>query len=155
MSSVPALFKGTVYLASDHAGFALRNAIGDKLIAAHVHVVDIGPTKLSPDDDYPDFIEPAAEKVAADSASRGIVFGKTGEGEAMDANRYQGVRAAVYNSDNLELITLAREHNDANILSIGAGFLTEEQTWEAVKLFLTTEFSGDERHVRRIAKLDD
>ncbi len=149
------MFKGTVYLATDHAGFALRNAISDRLSAAHVRVVDMGATKLSVDDDFPDFIEPAAEKVVADSTARGIILGKTGEGEAMDANRIIGVRAAVYNGGDLEIVRLARQHNDANILSLGAGFLTEEQAWDAVKIFLETPFSGDERHERRIAKLDD
>lgn len=149
------MFSGTLYLASDHAGFALKEFLEQKLVAAGVTVEDLGAPSLNPDDDYPDFIEPAAEKVAGDPEARAIILGKTGEGEAIDANRTIGVRAAVYNGGELEIVTLAREHNDANILSLGAGFITEGEAWEAVKIFLTTPFSGDERHMRRIAKLDD
>lgn len=96
-----------------------------------------------------------AEAVAQTSDSKGIIIGKTGEGEAMDANRVKGVRAAAYYGHEPEILRLSRKHNDANILSLGAGFfISEEDVKSAIQLWLDTPFSGDERHVRRLAKLD-
>jgi len=117
-------------------------------------VVDRGPVMLEPKDDYPDFIEPLAEEVVAHPGSFGIAIGGSGEGEAMAANRAQGARAAEYYGGNLDIVRAAREHNDANILSLGARFINEEHAKEAAVLFLSTPFSGEERHARRIKKLD-
>jgi ribose 5-phosphate isomerase B len=149
------MFKGMVVLASDHAGFELKKFIIQKLVEQNILMCDIGPFELDPQDDYPDFIKPAAVKVIESSENKGIIFGKSGEGEAMAANRLKGVRAAVFNGSDYEIVRLAREHNNANILSIGAGFVTPEHAWNAVSIFLETAFSGDERHVRRNNKLDD
>lgn len=143
-----------VYLASDHAGFALKNILVDFLRAQGKEVEDLGPAVLNPTDDYPDFIAPLAARVASEEDSFGIALGGSGEGEAMDANRTKGVRAAEYYGGNLDIVRLAREHNNANILSLGARFINEEHAKEAVQLFLDTPFSGDARHVRRIEKLD-
>ena len=104
-------------------------------------------------DDYPDFIAPLAEKVALDTDSRGIIFGGSGQGEAIVANRVSGVRAVVYYGGTLDIPRLAREHNDANILSIGARFVSLEEIQQVVQIFLETEFTGG-RHVRRITKID-
>ncbi|MBI3572281.1 RpiB/LacA/LacB family sugar-phosphate isomerase [Candidatus Kaiserbacteria bacterium] len=141
-----------VFIAADHAGFALKKALVPYIGTLGYEVQDMGPKTLDPTDDYPDFIIPAAQKVAADANARGIIIGKSGEGEAMCANRIKGARAAVFYGGAEDLIQLAREHNDANILSLGADFVSEDEAKRAVKLFLETPFSGDARHIRRLAK---
>lgn len=155
MSKDECNFDGIVYLASDHAGYALKEYIQDKLSSCRYKVVDVAPHEHDPDDDYPDTIRPAAEKVAQDVHSRGVIFGMSGQGEAMVANRVKGVRAALFTGGSDEIIRLAREHNDANILSIGAHFVEPEEAWQATRYFLGVCFPGDDRHVRRIKKIDD
>lgn len=166
----------TVYLASDHAGFELKGKVKKFLSDSGYEVKDFGAFKLDSDDDYPDFIRLAAEAVARDpEGSKGIVFGGSGQGEAMVANRYKGVRAAVYygspseaclpavasaevgakeggHHDRFDIVKLSREHNNANVLSLGARFVTEQEAFAAVKLWLDTPFSNESRHVRRIKK---
>ena len=116
----------------------------------------MGANRYDEKDDYPDFVLPVAQNVAKDSArTRGIVLGGSGEGEAMAANRIRGVRAAVWYGKNDRIITLSREHNDTNVLAIGARFVDIEEAKHAVKLWLETPFSQDARHVRRLAKLDE
>lgn len=144
-----------VFLASDHAGFELKKALLVALEDAGYTTEDLGPHALHADDDYPDYIIPLAERVAASEGSLGIAIGGSGEGEAIAANKIQGIRAAEYYGGNLDIVRLSREHNDANVLALGARFLSEEEAVEAVLLWLSTAFSGDERHVRRIKKLDD
>lgn len=144
-----------IYLASDHAGFELKDALAQFLQAQGHLVEDLGPHTLVPGDDYPDYVAPLAEKVAAQAGAFGIALGGSGEGEAMAANRTPGARAAEYYGGNLDIVRLAREHNDANILSLGARFISPEEAREAAALFLTTPFSGDERHKRRIEKIDE
>ncbi len=147
----------TIYFATDHAGFSLKNAL-----VAYVReelsyeVVDCGATSLDAEDDYPDFIQKAAEAVAEAPHDRmAIILGGSGTGEAIVANRFPGVRAAVYYGGNSEIITLSRLHNDANVLSLGARFLTEDEAKEVVMEWLNTEFSHEDRHVRRISKIDE
>lgn len=141
-----------IYLASDHAGFVLKEKI-KKILSEAGHVVkDFGALSYDPADDYPDFVRPAAEAVAKDPDSRGVVLGGSGQGEAMVANRVKGVRAAVYYGGSTDIIKLSREHNDANVLSLGARFLSNEEALKAVKLWLETPFSEEERHARRVAK---
>lgn len=144
-----------VYFAADHAGYELKEAllafVRDEL--GH-EVEDCGAFSFDADDDYPVFIRKAADKVAEDPDARAIVLGGSGQGEAIAANRVSGVRAAVYYGGSTEIISLSREHNDANMLSLGARFLSEEDAKEAVRLWLATSFSNDERHARRIAQLD-
>lgn len=144
-----------MYLASDHAGFELKKMLTEFLRSSGHDAVDLGPETMDPADDYPDFVAPLAQKVAAEEGSFGIALGGSGEGEAIDANRTKGARAAEYYGGNLDIVRLAREHNDANILSLGARFINEEHAKEAVTLFLATPFSGEERHSRRIKKLDE
>lgn len=142
-----------VYLATDHAGFQLKEAIKKFLTEKDYEVKDFGAFSYDKHDDYPDFVRQAAEAVAKDpEQSRGIVLGASGQGEAMVANRHKGVRAAVLDMYDEEVIKLSREHNDANVLSLGARFLKEKEALKAVELWLGTPFSGEERHVRRIAK---
>jgi ribose 5-phosphate isomerase B len=154
-----------VYFASDHAGFALKGALIEFVRTLGHEVEDLGAHSLDTNDDYPDFVLPLAQRVAADVGSFGVVLGASGQGEAMAANRIKGVRAAVCYGEPLvdqtdaagnvlNLIQSVRAHNNANILSIGARFMTNESAKNMVKIFLETPFSGDERHARRIAKLD-
>ena len=145
-----------IYIGSDHAGFEMKKVLMSHLELMGHEVVDKGPDHLDPTDDYPDFVALVAEGVAeVDLGAVGVVIGGTGTGEAIEANRLFGVRTAVYYGGPEEIIKLAREHNDANILSLGARFISEEEAKRAVDLFLETKFSGDERHKRRILKLDN
>lgn len=145
-----------IYFATDHAGFALKNTLIAYVRDELGHTVeDCGAHELDPEDDYPTFISRAAALVAADSEnSRAIVLGGSGQGEAMMANRTQGIRAAVYYGGPREIIALSRTHNDANVLSIGARFLEAGDAMAVVKEWLETTFSNEPRHVRRIAALD-
>lgn len=144
-----------VHIGADHAGFHLKEQLKDFLQESGFEVVDHGAFAYEPNDDYPDFIEPVAQIVSGDPEARGIILGGSGQGEAMDANRFPHVRAIEYYGGKPDIVITGREHNDANILSLGARFITEEEAQEAVMLFLSTAFSGDERHIRRIEKLDD
>jgi len=141
-----------IILATDHAGFKLKEEIKKYLIEAGMEVEDMGAYTLDPEDDYPDFIVPAAKKVAKDQ-SIGIIFGSSGQGEAIAANKIKGVRAALYYGENMEIVNLSRTHNNTNILSLGAKFLTREEAIKAVKIWLETDFSDEERHRRRIKKI--
>lgn len=142
-----------LHLATDHAGFAHKEALKAYLLREGIEVMDHGATIFIEDDDYPDYIVPCAQAVAADpDNSMGVIFGGSGEGEAMAANRVAGVRAAVYYGGSTDILTLSREHNAANMLSLGARFLTLEECIEAVKFWLNTPFSNDERHLRRLGK---
>lgn len=154
-------------LSTDHAGFELLQQLQQHLQAKGYECVNYGPTSLNPDDDYPDFIAPAAKAVATGECQMGIIMGGSGQGEAMAANRFKGVRAAVYygpakaldvsgqtTDDEYQILRLSRQHNNANILSLAARFLTPEQVIAATELWISTPFSGQERHARRIAKLD-
>ncbi len=144
-----------IYLGTDHAGYELKEKIKAYLVDLGVAIKDEGAFTYMEDDDYPDFISLVAEGVAGEEGSFGIIMGKTGEGEAMCANRTKGVRAAVYHGGNLEIPKLAREHNNANILSLATGFINDDEAIQAVKIFIETPFSGEERHIRRIKKLDN
>jgi ribose 5-phosphate isomerase B len=143
-------------IASDHTGFELKNRIRDFLIEEGFTVEDMGAATLIPDDNYPEIMIPVAMRVLNDPENtRAIILGKSGQGEAMVVNRFPGIRAIVYYGKNLEIIRLGREHNDSNILSIGAGFVEFEEAREAVRLWISTSFSGDERHVKRIEQMDN
>lgn len=141
-----------IYFAADHAGFVLKNALIEYVRTLGYGVEDMGAFSQDPGDDYPDFIMPLAKRVADEIGARGVIIGGSGQGEAMCANRVPGIRAAVYYGENPEIVSLSREHGNSNILSLGARFISEEDAKAAVKLFLETPFSGDERHVRRLAK---
>lgn len=148
------------YIGTDHAGFNLKEELKKYLSELGHEVIDKGAFEYDKDDDYPDFIALVAEGVAdagpeSDKEVRGIILGGSGQGEAIEANRLLGVRTIVYYGGNLEMVKLGREHNDANILSLGARFVDLLEAKEAVKLFLETPFSGEERHIRRIVKLDN
>jgi len=143
-----------VYLASDHAGYELKSALGAFLGERGYNVEDLGPLSYEPLDDYPDTIGPLARAAADDKTAFGIAIGASGQGEAMVCNRTPGVRAAVYYGGDKEIVKLSREHNNANVLALGARFLTQEEAKDAVLLWLETNFSNEERRVRRIGKLN-
>lgn len=153
-----------LYIAADHAGFQLKETLASFLKEEGHIVVDCGAYSYDADDDYPDFVSVCAHKVVTDSGSFGIVIGASGQGEAMVANRVTGIRAAVYYGSpavsqkdaegiELDMISSVRAHNDANILALGARFLTAVEAQVAVRLFLEISASTDTRHVRRREKL--
>jgi ribose 5-phosphate isomerase B len=142
-----------IYLASDHAGFEMKEKLKDFLKEKGYEVEGLGDFIYDENDDYPDFISKAAEAVARDPDLKGIILGGSGQGEAIAANKVKGIRAVVYYGGQEEIIKLSREHNDANILSLGARFLSEDEAKKAVELWLKTPFSGEERHKRRIEKI--
>lgn len=143
-----------VYFASDHAGYEMKNALIEYVRSLGYEVKDIGPYEYNPNDDYPMTINPLAEIISKETNSFGIILGGSGQGEAMVANRHEGVRAIEYYGENKEIISLGREHNNANVLSLAARFISIDEAKEVVKLFLTTPFSEDERHIRRINEID-
>jgi len=160
-----------VYFAADHAGFEMKNQllsfVRDEL---KMQVEDCGAFVEDPADDYPMIIAEAAKKLAADVAagldSRAIVAGASGQGEAIVANRFHGVRCALYygkagreqkdmSGKTLDMLSSTREHNNANALSLGLRFLTLEEAKDAVREWLSVDFSGEERHARRIRQIDE
>lgn len=152
-----------LYFAADHAGFDLKQALIAHAQTLGYESEDLGAHELVEGDDYPDFVTPCAMRVAAERDSFGIIIGASGQGEAMCANRVGGVRAAVYygpephpqrdaDGHELTLLQSERAHNDANVLSLGARFVSGSDAAEALSVFLSTPFSGEERHKRRLAK---
>lgn len=147
-----------IYVATDHAGFELKENIKKYLKETGHEVYDCGALTLELGDGYPVYMAKAAESVQKDAMhapAMAVIFGGSGQGEAIVANRFRHVRAIVYAGGNLELVKLGREHNDANVISIGARFVTEAETKQAVDLFLTTPFSHDERHAERIVQIEE
>ena len=142
-----------VYLGSDHAGFELKQHLVTHLKAAGHDVVDVGPYRYDPEDDYPPYCLATGAKVVEDPGSLGVVIGGSGNGEQIAANKIKGVRAAL--AWNAEIARLTRLHNDANVVGIGARMHTVEDASTIVEAFLATEFSGEERHARRIALLTE
>jgi ribose 5-phosphate isomerase B len=143
-----------IYIASDHAGFELKSFLVERISLAGHEIKDLGPKTFEPEDDYPDYISLVAKEIARDpSAAKGIVIGGSGQGEAICANKFYGVRAALYYGGNMDIVKLSREHNDANVLSLGARFVSTAEAMNAVNIWLSTPFSGDERHKRRLLKL--
>lgn len=140
-----------VYLGSDHAGYELKVHLVGALGLQGYEVVDVGPAKFDPDDDYPVFCFHTGARVVADPGSLGVVIGGSGNGEQIAANKVPGVRAAL--AWNLDTARLAREHNDANIVAVGARQHTLDEATSLVTTFLSTAFSGNERHARRIAQV--
>lgn len=140
-----------VYLGSDHAGHELRVHLLGHLGAQGYDVVDVGYHSYDPEDDYPGVCVLTARDVVADPGSLGVVIGGSGNGEQIAANKVAGVRAAL--AWNLEVARLARAHNDANVVAIGARMHTIDEATAIVREFLATPFSGDARHSRRIAQV--
>ena len=142
-----------IFLATDHAGFELKELIKKYFIKMEYDFEDCGAFKYDPNDDYPDFILPAAKKVAMHPNYRGIIMGGSGQGEAMAANRIKGIRATVFYDGPKDIIRLSRAHNNSNILSIGARFIDYNKVLKIIELWLSIDFDGG-RHQQRINKLD-
>lgn len=143
-----------IYIGSDHAGYKLKEKLKKYLSDNFkLEVIDKGAFSLNEEDDYPDFIIPVSREVSKNENAIGIILGGSGQGEAISANKIKGIRATVYYGGNLKIVKLSREHNDANILSLGARFIEENEAKEAVKIFIETPFSNEERHIRRINKI--
>lgn len=140
-----------VFIGADHGGYGLKEELKRYLKDLGYEVTDLGAHELNNEDDYPDFIFPTVKRVAQNPGSMGIVIGRSGNGEAIAANKVKGVRAAL--CWNEEVAKKAREHNDANVLSLGADYLDPENAKRIVKTFLETPFSQEERHKRRIEKI--
>ena len=159
-----------IAVSTDHAGYEALKQLKVFLQDQGHEVVDYGPRELDVDDDYPDFIFPAAQAVATGECEKGIILGGSGNGEAMAANRVKGIRCALFygpvlakeavdaeghmSDDPYEIVKLSRQHNDANMLSLSGRFLTLNEMHEAIRVWLETPFTGLDRHARRITKLD-
>ena len=159
-----------IALSTDHSSFSALQKLEFFLEKAGYECINYGPEIYNPEDDYPDFIKNAARAVSEGDCQFGIILGGSGQGEAIVANRFPGVRCGVYYgpakplaeinaegetaADEYEILRLNRQHNDANMLSLAGRFLDQQSIEHAVMLWLQTPFSGNERHVRRIAKLD-
>ena len=148
-----------ILIASDHAGFELKGKLVVFLESLGYEVKDFGAYSYNINDDYPDFIIPLAKELSSEISEnpdlKGIVIGGSGQGEAIVANRFKGVRCGVYYGGDTRIINFSREHNNSNILSLGARFLNEEQAKGAVKIWLDTKFSEEIRHISRIEKIDN
>lgn len=144
-----------IFIGSDHAGFEMKRELIPFLKERGFEVYDCGPSAYVHDDDYPDYISIVARCVVDEPEAMGIILGWSGQGEAIVANRFSGIRCAVFYGGTKHVLTLTREHNDANILSLGAHFITTQEAKQAVELWLHTKFTNEERHVRRISKIDN
>ncbi len=160
-----------IAVTTDHAGFEALNKIKELLVELGHEYIDYGPHSFDADDDYPDFMFPAAKAVAQKLCEVGIILGGSGQGEAMAANRIKGVRCALFygpitakeavdvdgnkSDDPYEILKLSRQHNLANVLSLSSRFLTTEEMNNAIKVWLSTPFGSEERHLRRVGKLDN
>ena len=151
-----------IFIGTDHAGFVLKEKLFEFLKGQGHEIVDKGAYEYNEGDDYPDFVIPVAKEVSKNPDTvRGIILGATGEGEAICANKFPYVRAVVYYGesqcvvdDEADVIVRSRDHNNSNILSLGARYLTEEVMLSAVTLWLKTPYSQGERHIRRLGKID-
>ena len=151
-----------IFVGTDHAGFGLKEKLIPFLKGQGHEVVDKGAYEYNEGDDYPDFVIPVAREVSKDSDNaKGIILGATGEGEAIAANKFPHVRAVIYYGrancvvdDEADIIERSRDHNNSNVLSLAARYLTEDDMLEAVARWLKTPYSGAERHVRRLGKID-
>lgn len=158
-----------IFFASDHAGFEMKKALIEYVKELGYETEDCGAYELNPEDDYPEFIKRAAQAISNDPEnSKAIILGGSGQGEAMAANRFPNVRAVVfygpyYNTNQIfpvffrafDVLKLSREHNDANVLSIGARFVPLKFAKKVVKIWLETPFSNEERHIHRISQIEN
>jgi len=160
----------TIALTADHAGYEQSKQLQAWLESIGHSCRNYGPPSLRPDDDYPDFVKPAAQAVASGECERGIILGGSGQGEAIAANRFVGVRCALFygpavprmvvdasgraSHDPYEIVRLSREHNDTNMISLATRFVAVPEIKDVIKLWLETPFPGEQRHARRINKID-
>jgi len=152
---MPARQFQTIHLAADHAGFGHKESVRIWLESEGFLVVDHGACRYNPEDDFPEFIINAGKALLAGDASHaGIIFGGSGQGEALAINRLKGIRAGVFYGGNSEIVPLMRQHNDANVLSIGARFISVDETKSVIWQWLHTDFLGTEKYSRRNQQID-
>lgn len=147
-----------VYIATDHKGFRIKEKVKAWLLGWGYEVEDLGAHSLNPDDDYPDYASQVAGKVSKEPDAekvRGLILGATGQGEAIVANKYNGVRCGVYYGGPEEIVALARDHSDTNVFSVGVLFMDEMTLQKMLKLWFDKPFSGTERHIRRLKKIKE
>ncbi len=147
-----------IFLSSDHAGFYLKEKVKENFLEKGYLVEDFGANNFNENDNFPDFIYPCVKKFMEKTngeIKRGvaIIFGGSGTGESIVANKIRGAKAVVYNGNSLEIVKLGRMHNNTNVLSIGARFVNEKEVFEAIKIFMTTQFEGG-RHTKRVLTMD-
>ena len=140
-----------VFIGADHGGFELKEKLKVFVSNLGFDIEDLGAFQLNLEDDYPDFIIPTAQKVSQNPDSLGIVIGRSGNGEAIAANKIKGIRAAVCLTS--EMARKAKKDNDANVLSLGADYVNHSEVENIIKTFLETKFSDEKRHLRRIEKI--
>jgi ribose 5-phosphate isomerase B len=144
-----------LFFASDHAGFELKKSLIDFATSLGFEVGDKGDFTPEEKDDYPDFVSLVAKEISNNPDQRGVVIGGSGQGEAIVCNRFPNVRCALWYGGDMDIVRLSREHNDANILSLGARFVSVEDAKNALKTWLETDFSNEERHVRRLVEIEN
>lgn len=144
-----------IFFASDHAGFDLKHMLVEYAMSLGYEVEDKGDFTPEMKDDYPDFVSLVAREISQNPDYRGVVIGGSGQGEAIVSNRFPRVRAALWYGGDIDIVKLSREHNDANVLALGARFVTVEEAKDAMKVWLETPFSQDERHIRRLKEIED
>ena len=142
-----------IYLGADHGGFDLKEELKKYLAEEKEETEDMGASSLDPNDDYTDFIIPVAKQVASTPNSLGIIIGRSGNGEVIAANKIKGIRAALCLNETMA--EKAKDHNNANILSLGADYISVEEAKKIVRRFLDTPFSNEERHIRRLKKIEE
>lgn len=150
-----------IVIASDHAGFELKKYLIENLKERKFDIVDMGPYEYDENDDYPDYIKKVGQYISENNKTeefRGIVIGGSGQGENICVNKFLNVRSAlIYGNDivlNTEIAKLSRQHNNANVLSLGARFIEKENAFKLIQIWLEEKFSNDERHIRRLLKLE-
>ena len=145
-----------IFLSGDHAGFKLKEKIKPWLEKKGFEVEDCGPFTLNPKDDYPDFVIPMAKKVSKNPNSRGIIIASSGQGEVIASNRIKNIRTALYygSPSPKKILTLSRAHNNSNVLSLGAFFMSESKMKKAIQIWLSAPFSNEARHKRRLKKIE-
>lgn len=143
-----------IFFASDHAGFELKNSLIECVKSLGYETEDKGDFTPEEKDDYPDFVSLVAREVSINPDMRGVVIGGSGQGEAIVCNRFPNVRCALWYGGDMDIVRLSREHNNANILSLGARFVSVEDAKKALQTWLETDFSNEERHVRRLVEIE-
>jgi ribose 5-phosphate isomerase B len=142
-------------MAADHAGYEMKNFLKERLLDMGHEIIDHGNHSYNAGDNYPDFITPCAHAVTKDINSVGIILGGSGQGEQIVANKIDGIRAVEYYGGDTKIITISKEHNNANVLSLGARFINNIEALSAVKIFIETPFSNEPRHVNRLKEITE
>ncbi len=149
------MIKQKILLATDHAGFEIKEEIKIILKKNNLEFEDYGALKYNKTDDYPDFISKVSKKISENPDEfLGIILGGSGQGEAIVANRFSNIRAIVYYGGSYDILTLSKEHNNANILSLGARFIKKKDLEKIILIWIQTKFTNENRHLRRIKKIE-